>query len=177
MGRVSTAFRLFFKALGDGQFAARAASLLQGEPLTAAPVPAPRPLQAPLPQPARSEALTLLSLLQREGRLIDFLKENISGYSDAQVGAAVRDIHRDCAAVLDRIFAIAPLRSESEGAPIEVPRDFDASAIRLTGNVSGQPPFRGALRHHGWRATKSDLPAYTGPATASSVIAPAEIEV
>src|SRR5207253_6846543 len=36
-------------------------------------------------------AVQLLAILQREGRLLDFLQEDVDGYADAQIGAAVRD--------------------------------------------------------------------------------------
>jgi hypothetical protein len=127
--------------------------------------------------PARSEALTLLEVLQREGRLIDFLKEPIAGYADAQIGAAVRDIHRDCGAAIDRLFGIKPLRTESDGAMIEMPEHFDAAQYRLIGNVTGQQPYRGTLRHAGWQATCLQLPSWNGSSTAAHVIAPAEVEI
>jgi hypothetical protein len=121
--------------------------------------------------------LTLLSVLQREGRLIDFLKEPIAGYNDAQIGAAVRDIHRDCAAALDRMFALKPLLDQPDGANVEVPAGFDAGRYRLTGNLAGQAPYRGTLRHPGWVATQTQLPEWNGQAASSNVVAPAEVEL
>ncbi|MFI5378947.1 MAG: DUF2760 domain-containing protein [Tepidisphaerales bacterium] len=174
------AFRLFFRGLAaDAKFADQARQLLAGG-LPAAPAAAPPPATAPAPAPAksgRSQALDLLALLQREGRLVDFLKENLAAYSDAQIGSAVRDVHRDCAAALERAFGLVPVRSEAEGAPVTVPAGFDASSVRLTGNVAGQAPYQGTLRHAGWQATRCDLPAYTGSDAAAKVIAPAEVEV
>ncbi len=128
-------------------------------------------------KPARSEALTLLAALQREGRFVDFLKEPLTGYSDAQVGAVARDLHRDCGKVVERMFAVAPLLSDAEGAALEIPAGFDAARYRLTGNVGGAPPLRGALVHPGWQATLCELPTWSGSDTASRVIAPAEVEV
>jgi hypothetical protein len=128
-------------------------------------------------KPARSEAITLLAALQREGRFVDFLKEELAGFSDAQIGAVARDLHRDCAKVVERMFAIEPLLSEAEGASVEVPSSFDAGCYRLVGNVSGTPPFRGALAHHGWQATACELPAWVGGDAAARVVAPAEVEV
>jgi hypothetical protein len=121
--------------------------------------------------------LTLLAVLQREGRLIDFLKEPITGYDDAQVGAAVRDIHRDCAAALDRIFGLAPLLDQPDGSPVEVPAGFDAARFQLSGNVAGQPPYRGRLRHPGWQASKLELPRWTGQGGSANVVAAAEVEL
>jgi len=128
-------------------------------------------------KPARSEALTLLAALQREGRLVDFLKEELTDYSDAQIGAVARDLHRDCGKVVERMFAIKPLLTDSEGATVEVPAGFDAGRYRLVGNVGGAPPFRGSLAHHGWEATACELPEWVGNETAARVIAPAEVEV
>jgi hypothetical protein len=124
----------------------------------------------------RDPAVSLLALLQREGRLVDFLREDISAYPDAQVGAAVRAIHASCRKVLDEHLALEPVRSEEEGARVLVDREFDASAIRLTGNVSGKPPFRGVLRHRGWRTRRIELPA-DPLGQDPSIVAPAEVEI
>ena len=140
--------------------------------------PAARPVATDVaPAPARNEALSLLAILQQEARLVDFLKEPLDGYSDAQIGAAVRDVHRDGAAVLERLFVIRALRKEAEGADVIVPPGFDAGAVRLTGSLAGQPPYRGTLRHPGWEATKVELPRWTGSPASARVVAPAEIEV
>jgi hypothetical protein len=185
MGRFGLAFKTFFRVLSDDMFAEGTRALLEGKSL-AAPAPAPvttpttakavSPAVAPA-APARSEALTLLSVLQREARLVDFLKENIAPYSNEQVGAAVRDVHRDAAASLDRMFALQPVRSEAEGASLEVPAGSDAARVRLVGNVSGTPPFRGTLRHAGWEATRVQLPEWTGGDANARVVAPAEVEL
>jgi hypothetical protein len=124
----------------------------------------------------RDPAVALLAILQREGRLVDFLREDIAAYPDAQVGAAVRAIHASCRKVLDEHMALEPVRSEDEGARVLVERDFDASAVRLTGNVSGKPPFRGVLRHRGWRTRRIDLPA-DPLGQDPSIVAPAEVEI
>ena len=173
------AFKVFWRALTDPRFAERVTPLLIETPAAAPTAPAAPPHRAPeAPKAsARSEALTLLSVLQREGRLVDFLQEPIAAYNDAQVGAAVRDIHRDCAAALERIFAIKPLLDLTEGAPVEVPVGFDAARYRLTGNLAGQPPYHGTLRHGGWQATRVQLPEWNGTAAAASVVAPIEVEV
>ena len=124
----------------------------------------------------RDPAVALLAVLQREGRLIDFIREDIGEYSDAQVGAAVRSIHASCRKVLDEHLALEPVRTEDEGARVLVESGFDASAVRLTGNVSGKPPFRGVLRHRGWRTRRIELPA--DPASQDpTIVAPAEVEI
>lgn len=132
----------------------------------------------PVRKPAnRSDAIALLALLQREGRLVDFLKEPIDAYSDAQIGAAVRDVHRDCAAVLERSFEIVPLVEKEEGAAMEIVSGFDPDQTRLTGNVTGNPPYNGILRHSGWKAGKCELPQWQGNSESAHVIAPAEVEL
>lgn len=184
MGQVSTAFRAFFAALFNSEKAKRVQSALDGiAALTETAVP-PKPIEAPVAapvpapkKPTQSEAITLLATLQREARLVDFLKEDLSAYSDEQVGAAVREIHRTSAAVLDRLFSVRPILSEAEGATVEVPAAFDAARYRLTGNLSGSAPFKGSLCHHGWEVAKCELPAFTGSESAAKTISPAEVEI
>jgi hypothetical protein len=176
MQRIVLAFKLFFKILFDDAIFARAASLLQPTPVPAAPKPAPAPAAAPALS-TRSDALTLLSVLQREARLIDFLKEEITAYDDAQIGAAVRDVHRDAAATLERLFALRPLMNEPEGTEIPLTLNPDTARLRLVGNLGGTPPARGRLQHAGWQATKQDLPQFTGQSSTALIIAPAEVEI
>lgn len=182
MGRVTTAFRAFFGALFDSHKAERIAAALSGAvpPAISAPsiavAPPPKPPAAP-PKPRQSEALTLLATLQREARLVDFLKEDLTGYADEQIGAAVREIQRDAGKALERLFALRPIVDDPEGASIEVAAGFDAGRYRLTGNIGSTGPYRGALRHHGWEATTCNLPTYTGSDAAAKAIAPAEVEV
>lgn len=166
--RLILAFRAFFRVLRNPSTAER---------LLAPAPPSPRPDAPTVPPPRRSEAIALLAVLQREGRLIDFLQEPIDGYSDAQIGAAVRDIHRGCAKALTRIFAPAPLRPEEEGAEVRIEAGYDTGRTRLTGQVSGEPPYRGVLCHPGWEATQCELPEWLGGEAALRVIAPAEVDV
>ena len=167
------AIKLFWRGLTDDVFARRVEPLLAGE------ISVPSPVAVPVAPklPARSEAMTLLAVLQREGRLIDFLKEPIGSYNDAQTGAAVRDIHRDCGAALDRIFGLKPLLDQPDGSPIDVPIGFDAGKYQFAGNVTGQPPYHGKLRHGGWEASKVQLPEWNGTASSAQVVAPAEVEL
>lgn len=170
MGRLALAWRVLI----NGDFAARIIELLNAPPAIAAPPAAPaKPAAAP--KPVRSDAVSLLSALQREGRLIDFLKEPIETYSDAQVGAAVRDIHRDCGAVLERQFGIRPVLDQPEGSSVSL-NSKPAGRIRLTGKVDSAATS-GTLVHHGWQATVCNLPVYTGDAEAALIVAPAEVEV
>lgn len=127
---------------------------------------------AALPAPA----LRLLSLLQQEGRLIDFIQEDIDGYSDAQVGAAVRSIHSGCRKALQDRIELQRIFGAEDGSEVVVDKSFDPATVRLTGNVSGEPPFRGVLQHGGWRATKVALPESPGDVD-PHVIAPAEVEI
>jgi len=120
--------------------------------------------------------LRLLALLQREGRLLDFLMEDVQNYTDAQIGSAVRDIHRTCRKALQDHLVLEPVLKDAEGSEVTVPAGFDPSAVRLTGNVTGQPPFRGALRHHGWRVRELKLaPPPSGQD--EFVLQPAEVEL
>jgi hypothetical protein len=177
MARFGLAWRAFWRTLRDEEFAEQVQQAFEGAGQAALPpaaAPQPPPPDKP---PVRSDALALLSALQREGRLLDFLHEPLQEYSDEQVGAAVRDVHRDCRAVVERMFAPQPLRREAEGSAIDVPEGFDAASYRLTGNVTGRPPYRGALCHHGWEATRCEVPAWTGGAASARVLAPAEVEL
>ena len=176
--RLSIAFGALFKSLGDAEFAARVRD--DGVGPTAAPAPAPVAKPAPAPTPLRAptpdSALQLLSLFQRESRLIDFAHENLTSYSDADIGAAARVVHEGCARVLREHFTIEPVRSEAEGARITLNEGFDAASVRLTGNVVGAAPFNGTLSHRGWRAAKVTLPQLAERHDAR-VLAPAEVEL
>lgn len=121
-------------------------------------------------------ALQLLSLLQQEARFIDFLQEDVQHYSDADIGAAARVVHEGAKKVLDENFAIAPIRDENEDSAITLQPGFDNKAIRLSGNVVGEPPFTGQLLHRGWRITEVKLPKVI-EGHDSKLIAPAEVEL
>ena len=121
-------------------------------------------------------ALFLLGLFQREGRLLDFLKEDIATFTDAEVGGAARLVHSGCARVLGQYLPIAPVVTQAEGASMEIAPGFDANRFRLTGNVTGTGPWKGSLKHHGWVAATISLPDV--PTTVDvKVIAPAEVEL
>jgi len=178
--RLILAIRVFFVVLFKAATAERIRKLLEtgvsgeAEP----PKPLPQPLRAEVPKkPVRSEAVTLLATLQREARFVDLAEESLDAYTDEQVGAAARDVLRDCRKVLDRLFELKPVLSQDEGAEIELPSGYDAGRFRLAGNVAGEPPFRGRLVHHGWEAGKCELPAWSGSEPAARVVAPAEIEL
>ena len=188
MARIWLAIRIFFLVLFQGPVAQQVAEVLEKRKLENKPSeaktlakpadkPEPKPAAKQPPKPARSEAVTLLATLQREARFVDFIKEPLDSYSDAQIGAAVRDVHRDCGKVLDRLFAIKSIVDQQEGSPVEVPSGFDAGRYRLTGNVVGDPPFHGNLVHHGWEAAEVQLPAWSGTPHSARVVAPVEVEL
>jgi hypothetical protein len=141
----------------------------------AAPPPEDRP-RVSAAQQHRDGALALLALLQREGRLVDFLREPLDAFSDADIGAAARDVHRGCRKVLDQHLSLEPVMPGSEEARVSVPAGFDPAEIRLIGEARGEPPFRGTLRHHGWRVVDARLPALADSVD-RTVIAPAEVEL
>jgi len=120
--------------------------------------------------------LHLFSLMQREGRLMDFLDEDLDQYDDAQIGSAVRSIHAGCRQLVQEYLNPEPVMDQEEGAAVEVPVDFDPGVIKLTGNVVGEPPFNGILRHKGWQVGKMNLPTLSGRQNAE-IIAPAEVEI
>jgi len=128
------------------------------------------------PERVHASALTLLAALQREGRLVDFLQQEVAGFSDEDIGAAARVVHGGCRKAFRQFFVIAPAASGNEGEPITVPSGFDAQRIRLTGNLSGQPPFKGTLKHHGWVAAEVRMPSIAETLD-PRVIAPAEVEL
>jgi hypothetical protein len=174
--RVWLAIVSFFKVLLDADFARGVRKLREG---ISAEAPATKPeITAPVAAvPQRSDAIALLATLQREARFVDLVNESLDGYSDAQIGAAARDVLRDSKKVLDRLFALQSVASTEEGKPVEVPAGYDAGRYRLTGNVSREPPLAGQLVHGGWQATKCELPAWTGRPEAALIVAPAEVDV
>jgi hypothetical protein len=129
------------------------------------------------PKPSRSEALTLLAALQREARLIDIVHEPLDQYSDAQIGAAARDVLKNSGAVIERMFGLVPLTDSTDGSTLSTPAKFDPAQYRLIGSVTGSPPFTGTVAHHGWKATRCEVPSWKGQAESSLIVAPIELEV
>lgn len=184
MGRIGLAFKVFFDVLFNAARADQIRKIEAAPPpessAEAEPASAPVVEAKPTPPPAkptRSDALTLLETLQREARLIDFLQEEISSYNDQQVGAAVREIHRGCRDVLQRMFVISPVLQQDEGSSFTVSESEDAARIRLVGKVVERRPVTGTLVHAGWRAEKCDLPQWGGAEEAKLILAPAEVEL
>ncbi len=172
--RLLIAIDLFRRVLGDPRFAAEAARLRARWPTAeAAASGAERPA---LREPEPNAALQLLGLLQQDGRFIDFLEEEVATYADSEVGAAARVVHEGCRKALRQHFTIASVRREPEGTRLTLAEGFDASAVRLTGKVLGQPPFSGSLTHKGWRVTAVRLPKVASGHDLS-ILAPAEVEL
>jgi len=195
--RFLLAFSCFFRLLFGMRLHPRAAEYLPDGAAPALPpaddakkdeaAPAAKAEPAKKPEPAkpktvsasqqqRDGALAMLGLLQREGRLVDFLQESIADYDDADIGAAVRDIHRGCKKALTEHIILEPIMPGEEDDSVTIKPGFDPGEIRLAGNVKGDPPFNGMLRHHGWRATKAELPVLSDNVD-RRVIAPAEVEI
>ena len=190
--RIITAFQAFFAVLFNKEKAGRIVPLLKGEPLPLletekqpdqsttrklVPDQSPQRKQGDR-EHKQSEAITLLAALQREARFLDFLMEKLDGYDDAQVGAAARTVHDECAAVIARMFDVQPLRPEPEMSQITVGTSGNnASFVQLVGNVSGDAPYTGRLTHCGWIAKKCELPTWSGTPESALVLAPAEVEI
>jgi hypothetical protein len=170
MGGVWTRLKLacaaFFTILVKGRLPAPLQGSRASEPAAAA---------APVSDHSDG-AIQMLALLQRDGRLIDFLMEDLTTYGDAQIGAGVRDVHAACRGVLTRYVMLEPILPGKEGEQTSVSQDVDPAVVRLVGNVTGRPPFPGTLLHRGWQATKIELPPLGAPA-GRRIVAQAEIEV
>lgn len=146
--------------------------IVEVEKLVHAPAPEPVILKESTPD----AALQFLGLLQKEARFIDFIKEDITSYSDADVGVAARVVHEGCNKALNEHFTLAPVRSEQEGVKITLPQGFDASLVRLTGNIIGSAPFIGTLVHKGWQVTDIRMAKLTQGHNAN-ILAAAEVEL
>ena len=181
--RIALAFKAFFRVLFDSQVAESVRESLETSPeLSSPPLESTASEDSPMREsaqvkPRRSDAVTLLATLQRDARFVDLLQESLDDYNDQQIGAAARDVLRDARKAIDRIFEIQPLTSLAEGETMQTESEVDAGQIRLVGNVEGDAPFEGAIAHHGWRASKCDIPTWNGTAESNLVIAPIELEV
>jgi hypothetical protein len=173
LNRIVLAFRSFFSLLFSGELSQETLTALNLTRRAAAA--AAKPASAPAAVRASDGALQLLAILQRDSRLIDFLQEDIAGYSDDQIGAAVRELHDQCRDAIARYVTLAPVIDGVEGTYAKAPAQ-DPNLVKFVGNVPAKPPAGGTLRHKGWRATKVDLPSLPAKQDAT-VIAPAEIEI
>jgi hypothetical protein len=176
--RFGFAFRTFFSLLDYGRLPADVvAALLPARPVATATPAAPAVTQEAPPAPESPDrAVQMLALFQRDGRLVDFLMEDLAGYPDAQVGAAARDVHAGCRQALTRYVALEAILDGAEDEAVTVEPGLDPAAIKLIGRITGQPPFRGVLRHRGWRTGAVELPPLP-EGEGRRVIAPAEVEI
>ena len=195
----------FFRVLFDGAFAARAWAVRERAPELPRPRSKPRAsVEPPLASESRDQegkatktkklieatrpqaiddrrlreegALWTIAILQREGRLVDFLKQDIASFADDEIGAAVRVVHAGCKKALDDHLSMEPIRSEDEGSKITLEKGFDKNAHKLVGDVRGSAPYNGVLRHKGWRAKDLELPTPTAGHD-PSILCAAEVEL
>jgi Domain of unknown function (DUF2760) len=169
LNRISFAFRSFFSILFSGTLPADIAQAFgYSKAAPVKPAAPPRPVAGPA-----DGAVQILAVLQRDSRLVDFLMEDISGYADDQVGAAVRDVQTQARESLTRYIQLEPVIDTVEGTFTKV-EGLDAAQVKFIGNVpaSGKAPG-GLLRHKGWKAVKVELPQ----APPGTVLAPAELEI
>ena len=167
-----TSFRILF----DGRFASKVRMLQDGE--SEEPVALPvEPAQAPrevTPSASTDTALQLLALLQREGRFVDFVQQELAAFSDSDIGAAARVVHEGCRRAIRSHARVVSVRNEAEGASLTLERASED--VKLVGNLAGSAPFRGVLRHRGWRIEELRLPTVVG-AHDPTLVAPAELEL
>jgi len=183
--RLWFAWLCFFRVLFDGAFASGVWQLRERGTNALPPSPEPPKTTAPKaeaakpalpPPPPADPALQLLSLFQREGRLVDFLEQDIAAFSDADVGAAARVVHEGCRKALRAHAKVAPVRAEEEGTKVTIAAGFAPAEVKLSGNVQGAAPYTGVLRHRGWKATELTLPVPV-QGYDPKVLAPAEVEL
>lgn len=146
--------------------------IVEVEKIVQAPAPEPVVLKETTPD----AALQLLGLLQKEARFIDFIKEDVGAYSDADIGIAARVVHEGCNKAINEYFTLETVRSDQEGSKVTLAKGFDAAKVRLTGNIVGEAPFTGTLIHKGWQVMDIRLPKLTEGHNAS-IVAAAEVEL
>jgi Domain of unknown function (DUF2760) len=156
------------KVKQDPAFAAKLQAILAGAEI--------KPIEPLKPIKPDGTPLRMLALLQAEARLVDFLMEDLGGAADAQIGQAVREIHKKAQSALRQHAAIEPVLAGAEGDAVTVPAGFDPSAIRVVGNVTGEPPFSGSINHPGWRVKELKLAAPPEGAD-EFVLQPAEVQL
>lgn len=199
--RVAFAFVCFFKILFNPAFAARALLVRYEMPTAPATLlPTARgSLEPPAPESPRQKKrvvvsvvdaestrnldkareegfLLLLASLQKHGRLVDFLQDDVAAYSDEEVGAAARVVHAGCSKILGECVEIAPVHQDPEGSSVVIRKGFDPQQIKLSGKLVGDPPYSGTLKHKGWRASNPKLPTFTSDAE-PRILQQAEVEL
>ena len=178
--RIWLSWAIGLRILFDGRFAAKVSRLHaahsapeagQQDSLPAVAQPEPRSAGA---RSSAEGALQLLALLQREGRFVDFVQQDVASFGDADIGAAARVVHEGCRRAIRAHARIVSVRNEAEGASLTLERATED--VKLVGNVAGSAPFRGVLRHRGWRIEELTLPTVVG-AHDAALVAPAELEL
>ncbi|HTG44431.1 MAG TPA: DUF2760 domain-containing protein [Verrucomicrobiae bacterium] len=167
---------LAFKLLGDAALAGKVSALINAAAPKAAVTEMPKIQKATPPEKAHASGLFVLSVFQQEGRLVDFLQQDIATFSDEEVGSATRVVHGGCRKALERLVTVNRIVNEDEGAAFNVPVGFNSNRISLTGNVTGQPPYKGILKHHGWAVNDMKFPTLN-ESIDYRVLAPAEVEL
>ncbi|MET0645425.1 MAG: DUF2760 domain-containing protein [Pyrinomonadaceae bacterium] len=182
--RISYAARCFFSVLSRGEVPediapeiAPSVDVPSPDPGPVVPKLAPTQAEAVPAEDSNDRAVQLLALLQRDGRLVDFLTEDIAPYQDVQIGAAVREVQANCRKALAQYVTLEPIMEGEEDRPVTVDEGFDPATVKLIGNVTGRPPLRGLLRHRGWRVTGTNLPPLSSQETGRAIVAPAEVEI
>ncbi len=164
MAGLGLAFKAFFRCLKKGPTSEKIAEVLEQE----------KQPQLPAPKaPVVSSSAQLLAAFQKEGRFIDFLQEDLTGFPDAQVGSVARTVHKGCRQDMQQYLTLSPVLAQKEGESVSVEAGFDPHRISLVGKVEGEPPFSGVLRHHGWKLDKDTLP----PLGNAEILLPAEVEL
>jgi Na+-transporting methylmalonyl-CoA/oxaloacetate decarboxylase gamma subunit len=139
-------------------------------------------VQSPAPEPiilremTTDAAIQILAILQKEARFIDFIQEDMTAYSDAEIGGAARMVQQGCKKAIDEHFNLVQVASQSEGETVTLEKGYDSGLYRVIGHVTGEPPFKGVLVHKGWRVNSVSLPKLTESHDAM-VIACAEVEL
>jgi hypothetical protein len=159
--RVRLAERALWRVAADRGVAEKVRHVLEPPP----PPPTPKP---------SGEPLRMLAVLQRDSRFLDFFMDDINAASDEQILAFVKKMHPECQTSLKDHLELEPVITKAEGDSVEVPTGFDPSAIRLLGNVTGEPPFRGTLQHRGWRVKAIKLAPPPGGQD-EFIVQPAEV--
>lgn len=181
---IAVACRAFFAALFDSQRSVAIRHALESSPAPSLTSPPPEAAATPAAPttaepPGRSDALTLLAMLQREARLVDLIQEPLEQYSDAQIGAAARPCLSQCRATLARALDLRPVTESAEGETLEIPASASPLRIQWVGDLpagSGSATRRGRIVHPGWQAQRCELAHWTGSAVDQAVIAPVQVE-
>ena len=167
------ALRAFSAGLFDKEAAEKIRQVLDGNDVVAIEQKAPAETPRPVTKPTRSDAITLLSALQREARLVDLIQESLSGFSDAQVGAAARPCLQQSAQTLQRFFDLKPISDAADGSNVDVGSHESPARYQWVGEGT---TTSGGLIHHGWQASQVELPQYSGDAADGWVVAPAQVQ-